>query len=638
MELLPFTLPAWLPGFFTVLILAASVYYFLREKLPPDLTSLLALLALLIAGVLTPQEAFSGFSHPATISVAAVLVLSAGLERTGALTFLARRLVGPFGRSEFLLSMLLMVVVAGLSAFVNNTAAVAVFIPIVLELSRRSGIAASRLLMPMAFAATLGGLCTLIGTSTNLIGHSVARYQGYAGFTMFELGQVGVPMLLAGLAYLLIAGRFFLPKNQSGLESLPGRSGPYLSELVLSASSSWIDREIKPDSLRRDFDLELVEVRRDSRKVEKPAEGEPPTRYAAGDHVRVRGPVEQVLALAAREGFDLHRPGSWTLEESAQAEAVPEEADGDGAPAEEEAPQEERQESEPPRKSGLPLAEFVILPGCPLTGRTLKGARFAERYDALVLALHRPGEQLSDRPNSTPIRAGDVIVAEGEVVALQALAQTNGFLLVGSLQRPAERPHKVWVALLTIVGVVAAVSLGVLPIVTAASAGCAILMLTGCLTPREAYQAIDWRIIFLLAGALALATALEKTGLTASLATGLSALTGVAGPVVVMAAFFMATSVASQLMSNAGTVALLGPLAISSAAQMGINPMALLVAVTLGASCSFATPIGYQTNLMVYGPGGYRFADYLKVGLPLNIILTIIAIWLIPRYWPLVLP
>ncbi len=634
MQQLLVSMPSWVPGFLTALILAATIYGFIREKLSPDLTSLLALLALLIAGVLTPQEAFSGFSHPATVSVAAVLVLSAGLNRTGALGFVARRLLMPVGRSEFLLSLVLMSAIGALSAFVNNTAAVAVFIPVVLEISRRTGVAASRLLMPMSYAATLGGMCTLIGTSTNLVGHSVARFQGFPGYRMFELGQVGLPMLIGGFAYLLFVGRFLLPRRETGVEALPGRTGPYLSELEVIEGSPWIARAVKPADLRRDHDLELVDVVRAGRPLTIQEQGE---RYQAGDRLRVRGALEDVLSLAARNGLDLHRPDSWKLQTDDGGTAAGETAaaaaaagDADAAPAAREGSERSEQ--------GLPLAEYVVLPGASLIGRTIKALRFADRYDALVLALHRPGERLSDRPNTTPLRAGDVLVLEGTALALNQIARTPGFLLVGSLQRPDERAGRLWIALLTIAGVVLSVSTGLLPIVTAASAGCAVLMLTGCLTPREAYQAIDWRIIFVLAGALALATALEKTGLTTAVAGSLADLTRVAGPVWVMAAFFLATSLLSTLISNAGTVALVGPIAVSSAVQMGINPMALLTAVTLGASCSFATPIGYQTNLMIYGPGGYRFNDFVRVGLPLTALLAVIAIWLIPWFWPLLSP
>jgi di/tricarboxylate transporter len=234
------------------------------------------------------------------------------------------------------------------------------------------------------------------------------------------------------------------------------------------------------------------------------------------------------------------------------------------------------------------------------------------------------------------LQAGDVLVIEGTPEALQNLADTRGFLVIGAPAQNKQHPRLLLITMTVLVGVVGAVTLGLLPIVTAAVAGCAVLMLTGCLPPREAYRAIDLSLVFLLAGTLALGVALEKTGITNVLANALAALTGLTGPYVVMACFFLVAVVISELMSNSGTVALLGPVALSSAAQMGINPMALLVAVALGASASFALPMGYQTSLMIYGPGGYRFKDFVRMGLALDLLLAVLTLWLIPRFWPLV--
>jgi hypothetical protein len=292
---------AMLKAVLTVAILAAAIYGFVREKLPPDVTALLALLALLLTGVLTPAEAFSGFSHPATVSVAAVLVLSAGIERTGALTFIARRVLQPLGRSEWLLTVVIMALIGLLSAFINNTAAVAIFIPVVMEVCRRTGASPGRVLMPMAHAATFGGMCTLIGTSTNLVAHEFALNQGLPGFSMFELGQVGLPLLLAGSAYILLVGRWFLPRNRTEEPVVAGRAGHYLSELIVKPDSPWIGREVKGEHLHRDHEVELVGLMRAGQALD-PAE--PGLRYAAGDALRVRGSLERVLQLAARNEYE----------------------------------------------------------------------------------------------------------------------------------------------------------------------------------------------------------------------------------------------------------------------------------------------------------------------------------------------
>lgn len=567
----------------------------------------------MIIGVLSPGEAFSGFSHPATISVAAVLVLSAGIERTGLLSFVARRVLTALGKSELMLTFLIMSVIALLSAFINNTAAVAVFIPIVVEVCRRSGASPGRILMPMSHAATFGGMCTLIGTSTNLVAHEYALSKGLPGFSMFEFGKVGLPMLLVGTAYILFVGRRFLPKQAPENAKNAYDSGRYLGEVLVQAESPWIGRGTSTEVLDRDFELELLGVVRDGQVMSL---DKPKPRYAAGDSLWVGGKLERFLALLAQDGLELDRP---TRNEKEQVATLP---------------SDEAQASKRTEETQLSLAEVVALTTSGLIGQTLREARFAERFDAVVLALKRRDE-ISGGISTTRLHAGDVLVVEGKEEALRVLAQTRGFLVIGAPSYPDRASGKTAIALLTLLAVIVTVSLGILPIVTAATGGCAILMLTGCLRPRDAYRAIDLGIIFVLAGSLALGLALDKTGVTALLAHGLVGLTGITGPYVVLIVFFLAAVIISELMSNGGTVVILGPVALSTAAQMDINPITLLAAITFGASAAFAMPIGYQTSLMVYGPGGYRAKDFVKMGLVLDLLLALIALLLIPYFWPL---
>ena len=601
-----------------LLILVAAMYGFVSERLAPDVTALLALLALLLTGVLTPYEAFSGFSHPATISVAAVLVLSAGVERTGALTYIARRVLTPLGNSELTLTVVIMVIISSISAFVNNTAAVAVFIPVVIEVCRRTGASPSRVLMPMSHAATFGGMCTLIGTSTNLVAHEFARSYGLRGFSMFELGKVGLPMLIAGFAYMLFVGRKFLPRTQSGDVLAMQLAERYLAELIIEPDSPWTGKEVNAEHFERDFDVDLIGVLRAGQVLPM---GDPGLVFAPYDSLLVRGPLEDVLKLTSQNGLDLHRPKVFS------GEREPEEQDAEEPRVEKSA--EKKEEDARPQ-----LAEVVVLTTSGLVGRTLKATRFAERFDAVVLGLRRRGE-VNERPSITPLNAGDMLLVEGRRDALQAVAETRGFLVVGTPARPEERPGKLVITIVTLIAVVLVVSLGFLPIVTAATAGCAVLMLTGCLRPSEAYRAIDLSLVFILAGSLALGAALNKTGITTLLADWLAAISATTGPYFILAGFFVLAVVVSELMSNSGTVALLGPITIPVAAKMGINPMSLLAAITFGASAAFAMPIGYQTSLMIYGPGGYRFKDFIRMGIPLDLILALLALLLIPYFWPL---
>ena len=603
----------------TLLILAAAMYGFVSERLAPDVTALLALLALLLTGVLTPYEAFSGFSHPATISVAAVLVLSAGVERTGALTYIARRLLTPLGNSELMLTVVIMVIIGSISAFVNNTAAVAVFIPVVIEVCRRTKASPSRILMPMSHAATFGGMCTLIGTSTNLVAHEFAVSNGSRGFSMFELGKVGLPMLLAGFAYMLFVGRKFLPRTQPGDVLTMQLGERYLAELIVEPDSSWMGKEVNAEHFERDFDVDLIRVLRAGQPLPL---GDQSLVFAPYDSILVRGQLEHVLKLTSQNGLELHRPRVFS------AEHEPEEQNAEEPETKTPVDEKEEKEAHPQ------LAEVVVLTTSGLVGRTLKAARFAERYDAVVLGLRRHGE-VNERPSITPLHAGDMLLVEGKRDALQALAETRGFLVVGTPARPEERPGKLVITIATLIAVVLVVSLGFLPIVTAATAGCAVLMLTGCLRPSEAYRAIDLSLVFILAGSLALGVALNKTGITTLLADWLAGVSVTTGPYLVLVGFFILAVVVSELMSNSGTVALLGPITISVAAKMGINPMSLLAAITFGSSAAFAMPIGYQTSLMIYGPGGYRFKDFLLMGIPLDLILAVLALLLIPYFWPL---
>ncbi|MEP7274646.1 MAG: SLC13 family permease, partial [Acidobacteriota bacterium] len=508
-----------------------------------------------------------------------------------------------------------------ISAFINNTAAVAIFIPVVLEVCRRTGASRGRVLMPMAHAATIGGMCTLIGTSTNLVAHEFALKQGLKGFSMFELGKVGLPMVVVSYAYMLFIGRRFLPRNGQGEEGQRENAGRYLVELIVEPGSPWIGRNISAFLMERDHDVRLLGVTRGVQVIGIDGAG---AIYLAGDSLRVSGLLDNVLALAAQTGLEPHRPTASLapLIENDQQQALP-----DGAS------KADAEDSAGGAANKTILAEIVVLSPSGLIGTTLKEARFAEHYDAIVLALRRRGH--SDvRPSTTPLHAGDVLLVESTQGALQELTDRPGFLVLGTLSPPEMRTGKMTITLLTLLGVILLVSSGLLPIVTAATAGCVVLMLTGCLRPREVYRAIDLSLVFLLAGSLSLGMALEKTGHTALLAKGVAGLTGVTGPFVVMAGFFLASVVISELMSNSGTVALLGPLALSAAAQMGINPLTLLVAVTFGASAAFAMPIGYQTSLMIYGPGGYQVRDFVKMGLALDLILAVLALWLIPQFWP----
>jgi di/tricarboxylate transporter len=463
--------------------------------------------------------------------------------------------------------------------------------------------------MPMSHAATIGGMCTLIGTSTNLVAHEYARSQGLAGFSMFELGKVGVPMIILGYAYMLFVGRIFLPQNESTEMTASSRRELYLAELIVTEDSAWIGREISRSVFERDNNLELFEVFRAGKCIDA---SETKEKYLPEDSLRVGGSLESVLKLVSQKHVTIHKP---------DGELPEKEFSLPGA--------ENAAQSEP-----LQLAEVVVLTPSGLIGRTLREARFAETYDTIVVALKRRGEAVG-RPTTIPLHAGDILVVEGAREALDALAESRGFLVIGDVKRPEQQTGKILITLLTLTGVILSVSLGLAPIVTAAVAGCAILILAKCLRLREMYQAIDMSIVFLLAGSLALGAALEKTGVTAVIADGLIGLGGDVHPVVMVAAFLFAAIITSEFMSNSGTIPLLAPIAIAVANKTGIEPMALIAAITFGSTAAFAMPIGYQTSLMIYGVGGYRVKDFVRMGVVLDILLALLALLLIPYFWQL---
>jgi di/tricarboxylate transporter len=440
---------------------------------------------------------------------------------------------------------------------------------------------------------------------------------------MFELGKVGLPMLLAGFAYMLLVGRKFLPRTQPGDVLAMQLGERYLAELIIEPDSSWTGKEVNAEHFERDFDVDLIGVLRGGQALPV---SDPYLVFAPYDSLLVRGTLEHVLKLTSQNGLLLQRPKMFAREEEQGSDDETEEA---SKSTRSKVDHEHKKSETRPQ-----LAEVVVLTTSGLVGRTLKAARFADKYDAVVLALRRRGE-VRERPSSTPLLAGDMLLVEGKPDVLQALAETKGFLVVGTPNRPEQRPGKLVITIITLMAVVIIVSLGFLPIVTAATAGCAVLMLTGCLRPNEAYRAIDLSLVFILAGSLALGAALNKTGITTVLANWLAGVSDTTGPYLVLAGFFVLAVVVSELMSNSGTVALLGPITISVAAKMGINPMSLLAAITFGSSAAFAMPIGYQTSLMIYGPGGYRFRDFILMGIPLDLILAVLALLLIPYFWPL---
>lgn len=580
-------------------ILAGAIACFAMERLPVDLVALLVLSALLGSGLLTPEQAVSGFSNIATVTVAAMFVLSAGLVRTGVVGLLGKRLtrVGRLGLRPTLIA--LMALIGVVSAFINNTAAVAIFLPIVLGLARDTGISPSKLLIPLSFASMFGGVCTLIGTSTNILVSSIAAQHGLSPFGMFELSPLGLVMFALGALYLLTAGIRLIPDRRAGADLTQSYGlGDYLTEILVLPESPAVGRLLRESPLVRDLDLDVLEIQRGGRALLEPG---PETVLAAGDLLRVRCDVRKIHQAEKQEGIVLKSGLKWRDEDL--------------------------------RSSRPSLLEAVIVPGSALEGKTLKDAGFRQIYGGTALAIRHRGEVMRERLGLTRLQAGDVLLVEVRRDRIEALKRNPDFVIVSEIGLDEPRRGKLLLALAIVAGVVASATFGLLPIVGSAILGAVLLVLTRCLTLDEAYQAIEWRVVFLLGGILPLGIALETTGAARLLSSLLVDTIGAWGPVALLSAFYLVTSLLTEAMSNNATAALLAPIAISAASSLGVDPRPFLVAVTFAASASFMTPVGYQTNTLIYGPGHYRFGDFLRIGTPLNILFWVAATLLIPRFW-----
>jgi di/tricarboxylate transporter len=580
-------------------ILAGAVACFATERMPVDLVALLVLSALLVTRILTPEQAISGFSNTATVTVAAMFVLSAGLARTGAVTLLGQRL-GAVGRLGLLPTLIALMLLIGIvSAFINNTAAVAIFLPIVLGLARDMGVSPSKLLIPLSFASMFGGVCTALGTSTNILVSSIAEQHGLAPFGMFELSGLGVVLFIAGGLYLLTAGVRIIPDRRASADlSQSYGLGAYLTEILVLPESPAVGRPLQESPLVRDLDLDVLEIYRDGRPTTTLGAA---TVLKAGDLLRVRCDIEKIRRAEEREGIVL-KPGMKWREDNLDSSATS-------------------------------LLEVLVAPGSALEGKTLKEIRFRQLYGGTALAIRQRGELMRERLSTTRLRSGDVLLVEARSDRIEAMKSIQDFVIVSEIGNDEPRRGKLPIAVTIVAAVVAAATLGLLPILGSAILGAVLLVLTRCLTLEEAYQALEWRVIFLLGGILPLGIALESTGAAQLLSSLLVDTVGLWGPVAMVAVFYLLTSLLTEAMSNNATAALLAPIAISAATALDVDPRPFLMAVTFAASASFMTPVGYQTNTLIYGPGHYRFTDFLRVGTPLNLLFWLIATLLIPRFW-----
>ncbi len=583
-------------AFLSLGIVAAVLALLIFSRFAPDLILLAALVGLLVSGVLSPAQALAGFSNDGMITVGLLFIVAMALRETGGMSLVAERVLG-IPRSVLGAQVRLMFPIAAMSAFMNNTPLVAMMLPVVDDWSKKARLSASKLMIPLSYATIVGGTCTLIGTSTNLVVHGLLIRSGRPGLGMFELTPVGVPLALFGISFVLLTSRFLLPERKSAL-SVRDDAREYTVEMIVDPASPLVGRTIESAGLRHLPGLYLMEIERGGEIV--PAVS-PDQRLRADDRLVFAGIVDSVVDLQRIRGL---RPATNQVFKL-----------------------------DTPR-TGRTLIEAVVSPYCPLVGRSIREGEFRTVYSAVVIAVARAGERLRMKIGDIVLRPGDTLLLEAPSAFVAAHRDSRDFYLVSSVDgaRPP-RHERAGIAIGVLVAMVGIVTFEWMPMLEAAMLACGALIATRCLSWGVARRAVDLDVLLIIAAALGLGVALEVSGAAKSIA---GALLGFAGddPRIALVAIYGVTMLFTELITNNAAAALMFPIAMATAERLGVDARPFAIAITFAASASFATPIGYQTNLMVMNPGGYRFTDYFRLGIPLSLCLWALSAVLIPVFFP----
>ena len=580
-------------------IIVGAVACFALETYPVDKVSVLVLSALVLFRLISPEEAIAGFGNPATVTVACMLALSYGIQSTGGLNYVANKIVDLAGANEFKILLSIIVAVGFLSAFINNTAAVALFLPLTVAVAREQRLDASKFLMPMSFAAMFAGSCTLIGTSTNLLVYSSAvRYLGWE-IGIFEVTPAGLIFSAVGVLYLLLFGHRLVPSRRTG-DSLTEeyRLRHFVTELILRDDSPLIGLTIAETEFREKHDVEVIEILRDGARLLPTAQE---TRLEPEDILLAQGDPNTLMELQDQKGVILK---ALTVEDQDLED------------------------------ENIVLVEAFISPASRLIESTLKEINFRSTFKANALAIRSHGRSIREKIGKIELEYGDSLLILTNRGQLEVLRQTPDFLVLEEVRSSFLRSDKVYYAVGIFLGIVLLAAFDIFSIVEAAVLGTGLMLLTGCLRLRDLYTHLSWQTVIMLACLIPLGTAVSNTGLAALIAGQLVEVLKSWGPAAVLSGIYLMTTILTSIMSNNATAVLMIPVSLSVALQLQVDPKPFLMAVMFAASASFMTPIGYQTNVFIFGPGGYKFIDFVKVGTPLSILFWLIASFLIPALWP----
>jgi di/tricarboxylate transporter len=583
--------------------MVVALILLITERVPVDLTAIGLMVALAGTGILTPAETVAGFASPAVLTVAAMFIVSQGLIRTGAVGFIGQRVID-LSRGKTALAMLMVLLIVALSsAFINNTPVVVLFIPIVLSLSCELGFSPSKFLIPISYASILAGTCTLIGTSTNIIVSDLSARHGYGPLGMFELTTLGLPIAMAGIGFLLYAAPRLMPSHHMPVcEMKNERSKRYLAELSVPKGSSLVGVEASGAFAKQHPGIEVLELIRYSHIFYPDRD---PVTIAPDDLLLIKGSASDLVEIAhsdrielplAANGFDFGAGGE---------------------------------------KAAIVL-ELIIPPQSSLVGSRLLDSRLYRDPNIHIIAIQRSGLHYTEQKlQDVRLKNGDILLIWCRESYLERLRAETDLIIVEDVHHELVHKRKARMAFAIFGGMILAASTGLADIMFCAMTAVLLMLLTGCLQLRDAYRSIQGSVLLLIVGTFALGAAMEKTGASTYYAAAFIDLLAGSSPVVILAGIMLLTSLSTQLLSNNATAILILPIAISAALKLGVNPKPFIIAVCFGASACFATPLGYQTNLLVYGPGGYRFGDFLKLGIPLNLIVLAFGMLLIPVFWPL---